>query len=264
MIKSLVGALKTLVRNPMLFLPAIAAAIAIVVLSIAFEPVLSELAFQAVVLENIPDGAAYSLPFQFAALYPGGTVALIVLGILVGIVFISTSYWYAVYVKMAQEGRAGIRAACNETMAALKKIMQLMLFVVLMAFFFGALAVGLMLAAAAVPVLGIALIALPTIALLYLYIMLAFSVQALAIGSGTVKEALQQSWAFSSKGFLGVVLFIVVLAIIGQGLAFIGNSIAEASLNEDVGLWAVAAFWVISAAYTGIAMPLYYLGKKTS
>ncbi|MDP2973637.1 MAG: hypothetical protein Q8N60_01165, partial [Candidatus Diapherotrites archaeon] len=158
--------------------------------------------------------------------------------------------------------KRSFKKACSATISALGKIVLLIIFVLIIAGFFAALAAVFTIIAGAIQLLGFALIALLAIGLIYLYIKLTFVVQALAIEECTVKEALQKAWQFSTGRFWHIVLFIFIIAAISQALSFIGDSLSEMALDETIGLAAVSIFWIIATSYAGIAMALYYLEKK--
>ena len=261
MIKTLLQAAKTLALKPVLFLPALLAVLIAIGLSIAFSPFLVDFAVNTIVLEIIPDSPLPALPFHMLALYPTQLAAMLLFAVLTGMVFIATTYWYAAYLGQGERKRS-FKKACSDIISALKKIVSLIIFVLIIAGFFAALAAVFTIIAGAIPALGFALIALLAIALIYLYIKLTFVVQALAIEECTVKEALQKAWQFSTGRFWHIVLFIFIIAAISQVLSFIGDSLSEMALDETIGLAAVSIFWIIATSYAGIAMALYYLEKK--
>ncbi len=262
MIKSLLSALKTLVGKPYLIVPALATAFIVFLLSLAFEPFLQDFGFNAIVLEKVPDTALHELPFHFLSMYPTGLAALGLFAILSCTVIISLSYWYAVYAKMLKEGKTELLGACRETMAGLKDIITLIIFIAIISLLFAALTVLFSVITQAVEVLGLLLLGLLALAGGYLYIMLAFVVQILAIEKQKVKEALQQAWQFSSKRFWQVFLFILAIAVINYAVGAVASSITDLALDETTDAGITAIFWSIAVSYSGIAMALYYLGKK--
>ncbi len=262
MIKALVSSLKRVLRNPALLLPALAAIAILLVFAYALAPFLLDLLLNAVFLEAVPDAPLYEIPFQFFALYPLNLVALAVLALIGGILSVSLNYWYAAYARMSFEGNASIAKACSETVSAMGKIAAFTLFVALIALFFGVLLWAFAMVLATVQLLGLALLALLALAGFYLYIKLVFTVQALALEQGTVKQALQQSWEFALGKFWHVFLFVLIIAVISQAITFVGSYASDLVLDDVLSIVVLAVFWSISLAFAGIAMPFYYAEKK--
>ena len=142
------------------------------------------------------------------------------------------------------------------------KITAFTLFVALIALFFGVLLWAFAMVLATVQLLGLALLALLALAGFYLYIKLVFTVQALALEQGTVKQALQQSWEFALKRFWHVFLFVLIIGVISQAITFVGGFASDLVLDDILSIVVLAVFWSISLAFAGIAMPLYYASKK--
>ena len=137
-----------------------------------------------------------------------------------------------------------------------------MVFLTLISLLFAILLWAFALAWQAIEILGIVLIALLFLAGFYLYIKLAFVVQALALEQGTVKQALGQSWNFCQKRFWHVVLFLVVIAAINQAIMYVGINLSDLAADDLLGLIALTVFWAVSLSFTGLAMALYYQEKK--
>ncbi len=259
---ALIGSVRMLARKPVLFLPSVIAVVLILVLSYVFAPLLENIAFNVLVLGKVPDVALSALPFQFAAMYAADLLALLLFMVLVGVLFIALAFWYALFLRDAAAGKASFVQTCRETVAAVEKIVALVLFVLVIAVFVAVLFWFFALVESVLAPLGVVLTAVLAIAMLYLYINLAFTVQALAISGKKVKDALQQSWRFVAGRFLHTVVFLVVLAVVYYALISAGLALSDAALDEATELGSVAVFWVIAASYANVAMAQYYLGEK--
>jgi hypothetical protein len=262
MIKSIVGAARELGKNPILLLPALVAVAIVLGLIYLFVDFALDMVLNVVFLELVPESGLASLPFQFGALYGLQLVAIAVLGIISAVVFSSLSFFYAAYVRSSGRRKGAYAKATGSTVGGLGKVFGFTIFLVIISLFFAALLWAFVLLWQEIEILGIILIALLVLAGFYLYIKLAFVLQALALEKGTVKQALQQSWEFCQKRFWHVVLFLVVIAAINQAIMLVGSFLSDLILEEPLSLAVLAIFWAVSLAFTGLAMALYYQEKK--
>lgn len=262
MIKALTGSFERILRNPFLLLPALGAIALVLVLFYVFSFFMVNLILNAMLLGTVPDAPLQALPFQFFALYPGETIALVVFLIISGIVFFSLSYCFAAFARMNLGGKASIGKAVSETFSVLGKIVSFALFIALILVFIACVLWLLALVYLLVPLLGIVLFALAGLGCFYLFVKLAFVVQALALEQSTVKKALENSWQMAVGRFWHVLVFLIILAAVNYALVFIGSGIADLLVDDILGIIALAVFWSISLAFAGMAMPLYYAEKK--
>ena len=189
------------------------------------------------------------------------------LGIISALVFTGLNFFYAAYVKTAERRKGAYAKATGQAFGAIGKVFGFVAFLILVSLFFAVLLWAFSLLAQAVEAVGVILISLLALAGFYLYIKLAFVVQALALEEGSVKQALQQSWEFCQKRFWHVVLFLIVVAAINQAIMYVGSSLSGLAVDDLFGLIVLAIFWAVSLAFTGLSMALYYqekrLGKKS-
>jgi len=260
----LIGAGKRLVKNPLLLLPALASMVIFFALGFVFLPFAADLMLDVLFLEIIPDSSLLAFPFQFFALYPLQILALGLFALLSGLLFTALNYWYANYLGESLGKSASIGKACRETLGALKAIASLVLFIAIISLVFGTLFWVSAVISIAIPLLGLGLMLVLSLAGFYVYIKIAFATQALALEEGSVKQALQQTWDFSQKRFWHVILFLIVLGLIHQIIVFLGDYVSLLFLDETIEIIVFAVFWGASLAFAGLAMALYYAEKALS
>ena len=262
MIYSVVYALKNIARNPMVLVPSIAAIAILFALLYAFAGFAIELIINAFFLEILPESPLNAFPFQFAAIYGMPLVALAALALIAAVLFTSLNYWFAAYIRMKTEKSNGFGKACSETISALGKTVGFVVFVALAAALAGIVLWAFALVETLVSPLGIILAALLALGCFYLYVKLVFTVPALALERGTVKQALEQSWNFSQGRFWQVLLFVIVVSVISQVVLWIGSSLSELVLDETVEMAILGIFWAVMLSFYGMAVPIYYAKNK--
>lgn len=258
MIKSLVGAAKTLGKSPALLIPALVTVAIVLGLALLFSGFAIDLIVDTAFLEMVPDSGLAGSPFQFLSLYAVELVALAAFAVISAFIFSALSLFYAYYTSGK---RGGLGQAIGETTASLGKAFGFAVFVAVIILFFAALLWAFALLGEAIEVLGAVLTALLGLLAFYLYVKLAFSLQAIAVGKATVKEGLQKSWGFAVGRFWHVLLFLIVLAAINQAIIFVGSMASDLVPDEVLSLVVLAVFWAVSLAFAGLAMAYYYRGK---
>ncbi len=262
MLKALAGGLGRLAKNPLLLLPAFASIGILLAVFFLFLGVTTELIIDLLFLEVFPEGPLSAFPFQFVALYPVETLALLVFSLVSGVVFVSLNYWYAFYVKESFEGRASFGGACSETVSAMGKVLAFFVFALVIMLFVGVLVWVFLLVASLAQVLGLALMLVLFLGLFYLYVKLAFVVQAMALEQGSVKQALQQSWELGLGRFWIVFLFLFLVGLVAQIFSFVGSYFADMVLDDILATVILVVFWGVGLAFAGLAMALFYAEKK--
>ena len=261
-IECIVSVGKNLVKKPLLVLPSIAAVAILFGLLFLFLEILIELMVNVMLLEIVPEGPLYALPFQFIAIYGPHLLAVLAFTVIGAVLFTSLNYWFGSFIAGKIKGQESFGKTFSKTKKGLGKIIAFVIFVILVALVFGTLFWVFALIFQAVPVLGILLIALLSLAAFYLYVKLAFVISALALEKGTVKQAFEQSWNFSQKRFWQILLFLIVVSVLNQLIIFIGSSISELFLDENIEIAILALFWAIALTFVGFALPTYYAKNK--
>jgi len=262
LIEALVGATKRIVKNPLLLLPSLATIAIMLGLAYLLAPFAIDLLLNVVFLEIVPDAGLAQMPFQFVALYGTQLLAMLALAVLGGILFAALSYWYAVYIKAGSKQKGAFGEACNETLKALGKIAAFVVFVFLIMALFAIVFWVIALVSLTIQLLGIILAILLALVGFYIYVKLAFAVQALGLEEGTVKQGLEQSWQFAVSRFWQILVFLIILSAVNQAIVAIGSYASDLVLDEVLSIVVLAIFWAISLSFAGIAMPLYYSKKK--
>ncbi len=231
-------------------------------LAYAFADFALDLLANAVFLEIVPDGPLQALAFPVLGIYATQVLALAAFAVLAAVLFTALNYWYAAYVGTGLGGKPSIGNACRETVSALGKIFAFIVFVILVLLMFSIVLWLFALVTLAIDWLGLLLMALLFLASFYLYIKLAFAVQAMALEKVKVKQALQNSWNFCVGRFWHVFLLILVLAVVNWAVVSIGGIVSGYMLDSLLEIVVLTVFLSISLSFVGLAIPLYYAKKK--
>jgi membrane-anchored glycerophosphoryl diester phosphodiesterase (GDPDase) len=146
--------------------------------------------------------------------------------------------------------------------SALGRVFVFFVFFFVILLFVGVLLWFFLLVSAFVQVLGLALVLILVAGLFYLYVKLAFAVQALAFEQGSVKQALQQSWELALGRFWQVLVFLFLVGLASQVFSFVGSYFADMVLDDVLASAVLVVFWGAGMAFAGVAMALYYAEKK--
>ncbi len=261
LIKALGGAVKRIIKNPLVLLPAFASIAIFFILAYIFSPFLIELVLEIMVFENFPNVPLNVLPFQLIGLYGLNLTALLVFVVLSGILFAALNYWYAVYEKLALDGKASIEKACGKTMHAIGQIVSFTFFILIFAFLLAIMLWFSLIITTFFELVGLVLLVLFVLAGFYVAVKFVFILQALAFGKNKVRKALEQSWIFSQGRFWQVLVFVIIITIIYGILMSIGTTASELFEGEIESMIVFAVFWAVFLAFSGLALANYYAKK---
>jgi len=263
LIEALGGAVKRIVKNPLVLLPAFASIAIFFILVYAFSPFLIELVVEIMIFENFPNVPLNVLPFQLIGLYGLNLTALLVFVVLSGILFASLNYWYAAYEKLALDGKPSLEKACSKTIHSFGQIISFTFFILIFAFLLAILLWFSLMITMFFELGGLVLFVLFVLAGFYVAVKFVFILQALAFGKNNVRKALEQSWIFSQGRFWQVLLFVIVVTIIYSILMSIGSIASDLFEGEIESMIVFAVFWAVFLAFSGLALASYYKKKTT-
>jgi hypothetical protein len=258
MIAEILQGIKATFRKPVSMLPALIAALIVLLASYLVAGPLFEMSVDIFLLEKLPEAGLEAIPFQFFAMYSGGVIAFALLSVVAMVVLIALGFCNARYALDYSEMHPSISQAIGQALKNLGKIVLLTIFFCVIALFFIALAWIFLL----IPIVGTVLFFLLVIAIFYIVIKLVFSVAAMSIEDVSVKEALQKSWEFSQKRFWQIVAFLAIISIINLCLLNIGYALSDAALDDITEIVVFLVFWIVTVTYTTLAMGFYYVKNR--
>ena len=261
MIEALLGAVKRIVKNPLVLLPAFASIAIFFLLAYAFSPFLIDLVIEIMILENFPNVPLNVLPVQLIGLYGLQLAALLVFVVLSGIIFASLNYWYAAYEKLSLDGKPSLEKACSTTIHAIGQIISFTFFILIFAFLLAIFIWFSLIITMFFELGGLVLFVLFALAGFYVAVKFVFILQALAFNKSNVRKALEQSWNFSQGQFWQVLLFVIVVTVIYGILMSVGTTASDLFEGEIESMIIFAVFWAVFLAFSGLALAIYYSKK---
>jgi len=257
MIKSLVGAVETMARKPLVFVPGIV----FILIDFIFRYILEDQAIESSFLFldflSVPVFGLQRMPFQMIASYPGEIIFLglfVAASTVIGTMF-SVSVANYVFEK---------KSALISVIYSVKSLMKIILFVL----FFGLILVFsaivlwiAMLFALAAGIIG-TIIFLLLITLMG-FVLVHFVFVPALMGKGmNIKQAFTESWKITGKNFFEVLLLLIGIALIQAGINQAYMILLDSSFGEsDLMILAGMVFSLIGLTYTNIVFPLFYLNK---
>jgi hypothetical protein len=262
LIGAIIKALKTILKNPLLLLPAlIMPAVIFGLLFVLQEPIFN-LLIDVLFLERIPESTMLAFPIHLLAMYPIELAAVAVMVLASSIISIAVGFIYAKYANGIEAKNASLSGSLNAVLENKNSILALAGFIFIVALF--VLGVGWLLLVASATIPAILVVVMLLFALLsYLFVKLAFSVQAMAIGNPNAKDALSKSWTFTNKRFWQTLGFLILITIVYSVVIAIGDfiDISLSVINEDLGTIAFVVFWAIGVSFSNLAMAFYFIEK---
>ena len=267
MIESLVKGFSAIAKKPVALLPAVAfAGLSIVLFMLVQEP-LANFVVDALIAGEIPETGLIAFPLHFAAMYPAGLASVVVLWFVSTLLWIASAFVYARIANDLEAGHASVPKAVQAAVGAAANIFWLTVFMAVIAVFFFILSWILMVLAAVVPVLTIVVLLLQVLIMLglgYVYVKLAFSVQAMAVEGLKPKDALAKSWAFTTKRFWRVVLFMLAVVVITLLVFQIGDIVELMIPSEEIGIIAFMAIWAVGVSFSSMAIEFYFIKNEVA
>ncbi len=262
MIGAIIKALKGIVKNPLVLLPAfILPIVTFGLLFILQEPVF-DIFLDVLFLERVPESSLLAFPIHFLAMYSIELAAIAVLVIASSIVSIVVGFVYAKYANGVVAGKASLFGSLGAVLENKGNILALAGFLFVVALFALGVSWLFLVVSAAIPLLGV-LVILFAVLLAYLLVKLVFSVQAMAVQGLKAKEALSKSWAFTGGRFLQTLAFLILISVIYSVLITVGDflDIALTDVNENFGTIAFVILWAIGVSFSNLAMAFYFIEK---
>jgi hypothetical protein len=267
MISALFGGAVGLVRKPVLMVPGIIAGLGVTLsFFIFFETTL----FFMLDLVSNPNalsggGSILAVPYLLFALYPAEILSLLAFAALI----IATNIWLLQAFAIAEkEGdKAGIATVVFGAFSKIPKVVftsiTIMCLVVL--YIIASLAYfALIDLISFIPLLPAIFVLAWIVFSGYLYLKLLF------FGTISVceekikgKEGLLRTWNWSSRKILGILVFSILVAIIGNFILGIGFTASD-FFDETIGYIVILLFYSLGAAYSSFAFVKYYIHSKDS
>jgi len=257
MITSIINSLLMLVKKPKVFLPALVFLLIDFGFKYIFEEQMIETIFKFLEFTTYPIFNLQRLPFQFIASYPGDILFLgfaLIVSSVIGLM-ISVSIANFIFEKKS------ISFSVIYSIKNLGKIIEFTLFfglillfslIVLWIVFFFALSTG---------IIGTIILLVVIVLMGFVFLHFAF-VPALLGKNMKIKEALKESWNFTGKHFIDLILLLIGIMIINFVLSQIYLQILITELGDnELMIFVELIFSLIIISYTNIVFPLFYLNK---
>jgi hypothetical protein len=262
LIGAIIKAFKTIVKNPLLLLPAlILPAVTFGLLFVLQEP-LFNLLVDILFLERVPESTLLAFPIHLLAMYPIELAAVAVMVLASSIISIAVGFIYAKYANSIEADKASLSGSIKAVFENKNSILALAGFLFIVILFVIGISWLLLAASTIIPQILLVVILL-FILLAYIFVKLTFSVQAMAVENIKAKEALSKSWAFTNKRFWQVLGFLILTTIIYSIIIAIGDfvDLTLTEINEDLGTLVFVIFWTIGVSFSNLAMAFYFIKK---
>ena len=265
MIDSIIGAFKTALTKPKLWVPALVVGIVnYAIFLLLFEFGIWDFMLYALFLGLVPQtgGAVVGLPFEIYAMYSTGVNAIIALAAVVFVTTVFMQFFYGDYVRQMAGGKASFGSAFSYGLSSLKKIFGLFLFFFVITILAGIVMWLAMLFAASAGIVGDIVIVIVGLLMIYIGLKLLFTVTAIAIDRLTLKEGLKKSWEFSNRFLLRIIVLIIVGGSISYLITSVGVEVADLLGIDIVFIVVFIIFWLFAAAFSNLLLPFYYMRKE--
>lgn len=262
MIGTIIKALKAIVKNPLILLPAFILPVVTFGLLFLLQEPIFDLLVDVLFLERIPESGLVAFPIHFFAMYPIGLAAVAVMVLASSIVSIVVGFVYAKYANGVVAGKASLPGSFSVVLESKGNILALAGFLFIVELFALGVIWMLLVASLAIPLI-LVLVLLLGVLLAYLAVKLMFSVQAMAVQGLKVKDALSKSWAFTSGRFLQILGFLILISVIYSVLIAVGDflDITLIDIDENLGTIAFVVLWAIGVSFSNLAMAFYFIEK---
>lgn len=258
MIKSLIESILMPIKKPAVLIPGILFILTDFIFRYLTEESAIEILFNFFEFSSYPVFTLDKMPFYFISSYSGEVIFLaLILGIstVIGLMF-SVSIANYIFEK---------KSIINSVVFAVKNLMKiigLVLFFGLILLFSAAVLWLVMLFALASGLIGVILLLL--VILLMGFVLIHFAFVPALIGKGMkIKQALKESWNFSAKNLMQLILLLIGITIINFVLGQAYLQILNTSFGEtDLMILVEMIFSLIILSYTNIVFPLFYLNTN--
>ena len=258
MIKSLIDSVLMLVKKPAVFVPGIFFLIADFIFRYFTEEQTIEVLFKFLEFSTYPIFNLQRMPFQLIASYPGDLTYLSIALIVSSVIGTMLSVSIANYIFEK-------KSIINSIIYSIKNIIKILGLIV----FFGLMILFSLIVLWIVSIFAFATglvgaIILFLVMVLMGFVLLHFLFVPTLLGKGMkIKEALKESWNFSAKNFIKLILLLIGITIINFVLGQIYLAILNTSFGEnDLMIFVEMIFTLIIVSYSNIIFPLFYLNKS--
>ncbi|MFH1664159.1 MAG: hypothetical protein ABH986_05115 [archaeon] len=258
MINSLIESVLIMVKKPKILLPGIIFMLLDFIARYFFEEQSIEVLFKFLEFSSYPVVSLQKMPFQVIAGYPGDLMFLGFVLLISSVIGVMLSVSIANYLI---EKKSVIGSIIFSIKNALK-ILVLVLFFGLMLLLSGIVLWIAMLFAVEGGILGAIILLLVILLMGFVLVHFAF-VLTLIAKKLNIKQALKESWNFSSKHFFELILLLIGVMLINAVLSQIYLIVLNTAFGENELMVLVEmVFSLIILTYSNAVFPLYYLNKS--
>jgi hypothetical protein len=235
--------------------------VSVLVLSIimfVIEPTVFGFLTDIIINDAVPATGFFQMPYLLFTMYPIEITVILLAMLVFAIVGNWSAFSYARFAKEKKEVfHAMGYATANLANAFYVSVFAGMIFL----FFFAMLGITTTIANYN-SILGIIVGFVVAIAALLAYLVLAFLPTAMAAEKTNLKEGLKKSSEFVRTRALWVIIFVFLVGMVYYLVANIGFNLADSTENEYIAFAVQMVFLLVATAYSGIAVPLYFVSKK--
>lgn len=264
MFKEFVRAFFSLIRSPLLFLPALFAVIAnLLVLYLLQEPIM-------VLLSEIIAGSFSGIAFiggNPVFLISSFAVEFFWVFVLVFATLLINSWIGIVMARFAARQEEQKTEVLESTGFALKKIPRLLswsVFVLLISAFFFVMFLVFSVVGEWNAIIGFLLLIAWFVAGVLSFFVLTLGVPIMGVEEANIKNSLLNAKKILQSHFWNLVGFFILLAIVLGVIQLIGSFISESIGEEIISIIILAVFLLLQVVIAHLALPFYYLEKSRS
>ncbi len=258
MFKELIRAFFSVVRSPLLLLPALFAVLAnLAALLLLQEPVLTIF----VELMNSGFSEFESVYFLVSSLATEffWILALVFVTILVNS-WLSLSM--ARFARLQEEKKLHVFESVLYAISKIGRLVAWSIFVLLIGFVFLLLLFVVSSIGYWNEWIGLLLLIFWLVCSLLVFFVLTFAIPVMGLEDTGIKYGLQKSAGMIKRHFLGVFAFMIVLGVFVGIVSWIGDSASDWVEDENFSILLLAVFLLIQNVIANLALPFYYLEKK--
>lgn len=265
MIESIVKGFRAITKKPVVLVPALLfAAVTLVIVMFLQDPII-DFIVDGLIAGNLPTGSLIEFPLRLFAMYPAGLMAIAAMAFVSTILWIANAFVYARIANDLESGNASLSKAFDAVLANKARIFWLGVFFSIIVMFFGVLVWLLLVIGSMGQALGIAALVVEVLllaGLAYIYVKLAFVIQAMAVSGLKPKEALVKSWNFTVGRFWHAILFLFTVTVVAQLIWLAGDVVEFYSPSVELGAVAFLLFWTIGVSFSNMAIAFYFIKKE--
>lgn len=260
MFKELIRAFFSVVRSPLLLLPALFAVLAnLAALLLVQEPVLTIFAE----LMNSGFSEFESVYFLVSSL---STEFFWILILVFATILVNSwlSLSLARFARLQGEKKLHVFESVLYAVSKIGRLIAWSIFVLLIGFVF----LFFLFAVSAIGYwnewLGLLLLLFWLVCTLLVFFVLTFAVPVMGLEDTGIKYGLQKSGGMVKRHFLAVFVFMLVLGVFVGIVSWIGDTASEWVEDENLSILVLAIFLLVQNVIANLALPFYYLEKRPS